>query len=81
MRLQMMSFCFTVEPDVLLYRGQERKRSMLMVSPALCPGQLSYAVALRGSNLDDLSSSFLTCGLGHRQTEHTEAYVLLMVDI
>lgn len=33
--------------------------SMQMVSPTLRLGQLSYAVSLRGSNLDNLSSSLI----------------------
>ncbi len=31
--------------------------SMLMASPALRPGQLSFSVSLRGSDLNNLSSS------------------------
>lgn len=34
---------------------------MWMLSRTLCHGQLSYAVALRGSHLDGLFSSFLNC--------------------
>lgn len=55
-----------------------------MVSPALCPGQLSYAVSLRGSNLDNLSFSFLTSSttgslIAPGKNDHRKAYTSLIV--
>lgn len=55
---EILAFCITVVPDVWLKDGESGKMSMRMVSLALRPNQLSYAVTLRGSNLDNLSSSF-----------------------
>lgn len=48
-----LAVCSTVVPDVWLKEGQRGKMSVWTVSPALLP------VPLRGSNLDNLSSSFL----------------------
>lgn len=68
-------------PDVWPKEAQRGKMSMLIVSPALHAGQLSYAVSLRGSNVDNLSSSFLTLSVrlnSYRQMEHIEVYPLLI---
>lgn len=55
---KVLAFCGTV-PDVWLKEGQRGKMNMWTVSPALRPGQLSYAISLRGSNLNNLPSSVL----------------------
>lgn len=85
MQWEILAFCVTAVPDVWLKEGQRRERSMWMVSPALCPGQLSYAVSLRGSNLDDLSVFLNSIGRDSVTASQTngiytvEAYALLII--